>query len=193
MKLIPKDITRSIPLVILTLLMFAFLDISCCKKPVDPIWPSQIPDTLPPITTLGANTGGYMVNGTPVQYKPHAGKRRYLGYVRNSGTLAVLIESYPHFMQFTIDSIFAPGEYELKPADQFNLINHRGTYNNREDNLSIFNQNYTGKIDILRLDIDTVTPKYIISGTFEFCSSNDKYEPTDSICITQGRFDFTKQ
>jgi len=177
----------------LSIVFFLVTLFSCCEETYNPVTPKIDRDSLPPITTEGLNTCGYKVNGEIVQYRPAWGNKLSIFYIPSSGIFQLKCEEYPHFMSFTVDSVFGVGRYNLK-AKKINgtRTGHRGIYSRLDSSYS-FTNNVGGGIDILRMDIDTLTPKYIISGTFYFSTTSDDLSIKDSFHITEGRFDIIKE
>lgn len=194
MNLIPKNITSSIPLAILALLMFVFLDISCCKKPIEPQNNTPQEDSLPPITTKGLNTCGYKANGKIVQFKNGWGNYLTFDYDIKEGRLNVECKRQPHFLTFKIDSVFKTGVYSFKPYKiGVKRTGHSAVYRNSALNNFVYGDIVGGKLEVLKLNIDTFKPEIIISGTYDlFIERDDSFDEKDTLEITEGRFDIVK-
>ncbi|MGB5982647.1 MAG: DUF6252 family protein [Nonlabens sp.] len=161
-------------------LIFSLALIACNKNDdddgsVDPI--SQ----LPPETSTGENTFGYLINGEPINITNTNGQVA----IFQGGLLQIAGETDSSEVDTSIriridDPIQVNTIYELT-----NIPESRALYNKRVNDVSCdyrFEDTYRGIIVFTRID----RVNYIISGTFEFSTTNENCGDVD---ITEGRFD----
>lgn len=155
--------------------------ISCNEfsySPPEPDWKTDT--TLPPITTIGANTSGCLINGkfwlvTPTR-KTHGSYSR--------GSVSIVLERSGNNEQshITISSvynkIFVPGVYKYSRDLGASYLTVGKLYRTYNDTNNI------GYLNIIRLD----SVNRILSGTFEIKGFSSSINP-NSISITSGRFD----
>ena len=171
-------------LVVLVLAFFIISASSCHKE--DPI-----PD-LVPITTTGANTMGFYVDGVPVNIKGKHGGLSSVGVKGGiiNGEIIYLLDSAENSNPINSISIYLPidqsnvlKEYKLNNDkwhyDEVSVIDHSDLGGNTYKTDSI----YCGFLKLLKLD------SKIISGTFFFDAIDS--ETGKVIHITDGRFDFS--
>ncbi|MDQ3683023.1 MAG: DUF6252 family protein [Bacteroidota bacterium] len=170
------------------IIISSLLILISCKKEVD---------ELPAVTQTGANTFGARVKGElwiPQGFGvvPTAA----ILEARFSGNNSILINarnfsSSPTETEIDIylQNATKPGTYLLNQTTA-HFPNHNASYGYYVErrftptNEWITNNQYTGKVEITRLD----TVNNIISGTFEFNAIN-LYNTPQPISITDGRFD----
>ena len=166
-------------------------------------------ETLPPITQVGANTAGCIIDGKVLVPKngsqaiggfPVYGFTYNLGYYYGNPSFndyfALRItnrkdvngdEIYLHLSDMTQgvgDYIIeqSNGQYYINSLHNNNIVVKRN-FNTNYETTYLSNSN-AGKITITRFDY----PNKIISGIFS-CSLYNKDNPTETIQITEGRFD----
>ena len=186
------------------------MTIFACNKDDDPIQPRV--DQLPPATTSGANTAGCIINGKVLITKnginstsgfPVFGLKYFVG--PNFGTpnfdeyFSLDIQNLKNKkgIDYTIyvhlnNMILGAGLYNVGQSNGENYIDGP---NNPQIIVNEINENvYTGKkfwsspnsgtINITRFDYSNK----IISGVFS-CTLYNKDNPTETIQVTDGRFD----
>ncbi len=145
---------------------------------------------LPPITQIGANTFGCLVNGIVFLPKgsTETGKPNYRVMVDptyNDGQFsvncyAVINSNETQFLDFGSDSIKGIGRYPLRIVGRLRIA-----WSSADCKTDVFDTiSYrNGYLNITRYDL----PVGIFSGEFEFT-----YKPPtcDTIRITSGRFDY---
>ncbi|RUA35319.1 MAG: hypothetical protein DSY77_02815 [Bacteroidetes bacterium] len=187
---------------LLLLLTFILIASSCQKEEI------EVEDELPPITQEGLNTFGCKIDGEVLV--PKDGDPGFL----SRGTKG-LTAGNPHAGENPVESYFfiralnaqdEGGDYvflyipELEVASEYELGNSTGstTYENNSPNHAIvisYDGETTGKrylsfegggsIVIDRYD----TINTIISGTFEFDVIKESDPFSDTLSVTEGRFD----
>lgn len=156
--------------------------ISSCNgfsyTPPEPSWKSDT--VLPPLTTIGANTSGCIVNGKFWLVTP---TRKTTGsYSR--GSVSIILERSGNNEQsnITISSvynmIFTPGVYKYSRDLGASYLTVGKLYRTKNDTDNI------GYLNIIRLD----SVNRILSGTFEFKGYSSSLNP-NSISVNSGRFD----
>jgi len=153
-------------LVVLVLAFFIISASSCHKE--DPI-----PD-LVPITTTGANTMGFYVDGVPVNIKGKHGGLSSVGVKGGiiNGEIIYLLGSAENSNPYKLNN-------DKWHYDEVSVIDHSDLGGNTYKTDSI----YCGFLKLLKLD------SKIISGTFFFDAIDS--ETGKVIHITDGRFDFS--
>jgi hypothetical protein len=191
---------------IISLIVFALL-VSCTKKDE----PTIIQDTLPPITTTGARTAGCIVNGQILIPKNEINSTSGFTIYGLSTDIGPNFDppDFNDFYTIQIKNLEKKGINYTIYVQLNNLTNGSGDYIvgqsakepfvNYPDNPQIivqeFNDNkYTGKmflsspnsglIKITRFD----TSNHVISGIFN-CTLYNKENPTETIQVSEGRFD----
>lgn len=187
---------------LLSFLTFILIASSCQKEDI------KVADELPPITQEGLNTFGCKIDGEVLV--PKDGDPGFL----SRGTKG-LTAGNPHAGENPVKSYFfiralngqdEGGDYiflyipELQVAGEYELGNSTGstTYENNSPNHAIVlsyengsdSEKYisfenSGKINISRFD----TINSIISGTFEFQAIKESDPFSDTLSVTNGRFD----
>lgn len=155
--------------------------ISCNGFNYTPPEPDWKKDTiLPPITTIGANTSGCLVNGKFWLVTP---TRKTSGsYSR--GSMSIRLDRSGDGQSSTIiisslyNIILGPGEYKYNRNLAASYSTLGKLYTTTDDSSNI------GKLNVLKVD----SINRIISGTFEFNLNNSAIIPND-ISVTSGRFD----
>lgn len=184
-------------LVSFSLIVGIVLTAASCKK-------TNNDDPLPPATQIGANTMGCYVNG-----------KSWLPDTRDNGSIprlkAISVSFWNTYDQlyFTfyrqrnpdnqavriyLSNFNSTGIYNMNmPSKILGVPGSSGTLNNyfnfSDDNSNqqyVTNKDYTGSVNVTHYD---ATNK-IISGTFQFKAQNYNGS-TDSIIVTDGRFDCT--
>ena len=169
-----------------SLFFVASLSLTTCKKNNTP------PTNLPPATQIGANTFGCKINGEVwVPYSPCASSafpcdEMHMDFLHAnpnsilpiSFTLAMQRQkdnktSYFHI--FNIDLLFPPHNYFHSTGNIYDSLDI-------EYNTTYHSHYGPGQFEITKLD----TINKIISGVFNF----KLYYESDSISVTDGRFDF---
>lgn len=150
-------------------------------KPTDPV------DLLPPITQTGAGTFGALVDSKPFiadnpwfncyyQFVDGGYYFGIQGYDEVNSLVAIGIGTIKK-------EIFEGETYFLKEEINDSAYGIGGFYTENSFQYSITNQEYNGKLTILKLDFTN----YIISGTFWFDLKNPFTGET--VEIREGRFD----
>ncbi|AGC76686.1 hypothetical protein LX97_01345 [Nonlabens dokdonensis] len=155
--------------------LFALLTLTACDKndddsPQDPV--SQ----LPPETTTGENTFGFVLNGEPFN-------------ITNTSNQFAIYQN--GFLQFgaagitiiIIDPINENFNYDLVQTSS-NQAKCRFAIESQDGSLCVYDYEDTilGSLTFTNIDDNN----FIISGTFEFSTNNEECENID---ITNGRFD----
>ncbi len=190
-------------LALLLAFAYALLLPACHKDAPDPPVPPPVvlPDTLPPLTTVGANTFGCKVNGklwlpkadwkayfdpaySPIQSSMNVSNRGYL-------TVQSSIEGIVHTFSFGLSArkgLYYASFEGISEHDEFSVyyLDHQKKKWYYPDDRG---RHLSNKLDIFYSD----TLNNIVSGKFQFTlyRGNDKKitDREDSIVITDGRFD----
>lgn len=169
-------------------LAFLALFLSSCKKDID---------ELPAPTQTGANTFGAKVDGefwvpqgfgivptAPLIEARYSGNNSVFINARNFASSPTETE-----FELYLQNVTGPGTILLN-QNTSNYPNHRASYGYfvRRRIRPLFeyitSAQHTGKVVVTHYDNE----KGIIAGTFEFRAA-DKTEPSETVTVTEGRFD----
>lgn len=170
------------------LLLFLVLSLVGCKKDVD---------ELPEPTQTGANTFGAKVNGefwvpqgfgvvptAPLIEARYSGNNSIVINARNFASSPTETE-----FEIYLKNITSPGTVLLN-QNTSNYPDQSASYGYyvKRRIMPLFeyitSAAHTGRVEVTRLD----TGNHVISGTFEFGAA-DKTEPSETVTVTEGRFD----
>ncbi|ADR22428.1 hypothetical protein MATR_37260 [Marivirga tractuosa] len=188
----------------LLFLSFVFIASSCQKEDI------KVEDELPPITQEGLNTFGCKIDGEVLVPKDGFSTNLFTG-----GTLVGLEAGYPRFGENPVKNYFyiragnfvdqggdiiylhlqdidSTGEFELFNSTGNSLYENTNPYHsiirlfdNSDNESRYFSFEKGGVIRVTRFD----TLNHIASGTFEFDIVKESDPLSDTISVTDGRFD----
>lgn len=178
--------------------IFVLLNLSQCSKDPDEV--IDYSNTLPPATTSGENTVGFLLNGkvfTPLGI-PEAGRKNLLFLVYDDGGFRLRVvrveDGYETEFRLVSENITGTGTYPITPENSSDRIYFSRAYIDStgkrvnmcfSENYFLSRYNATGFIKITRFDHDN----RVVSGEFEATFTNSECEMGDRIDIKQGRFD----
>lgn len=185
---------------LLSFLVFLLLSTACRRENI------AVKDALPPITQEGLNTFGCKINGEVLVPKDGKGSLFVGGAKGLRSALAVVSEEKKYYYIQAVNAEYIGGDYiflylpNLKSAGRYVLGNSIGStlwennspnhaivtsydeFDNGESYLSFENG---GSIVVDRYD----TINFIISGTFQFRAIKESDPFSDTLSVTEGRFD----
>lgn len=172
---------------ILLIITLSFLCIQCRQE--------EDQDQLPPITQIGKNTAGCLVNGNPLRARGELSKiftwgpPISLSYIKDHNFTLFFTDQkqqgLPSVYIAILNQTIEEGQ-EYKLGENLKDDSKVYSYAEYSNDLHYYTTNSinTGKIKITYVDNN----KYIISGTFEFEAVD---QTGNKISITKGRFDAT--
>lgn len=190
-------------LMLLLALAYALLLPACHKDPPDPPVPPPVvlPDTLPPLTTVGANTFGCYINGK--LWLPKADWKAYFdpsyspiqssmnssngGYLKATSSIEGIMHTFS-FGLYAKKGVYYANYGGPSSVDEFHVY-HLDYQKNKWYYPDDRGRHLGNRLEIFYSD----TINNIVAGRFQFTlyrGWNDKItDRKDSIVITDGRFD----